>query len=272
MVKSFFDPGWMDLGILGVYGRWGDVNWVWSEWLTIYHAIFSIVIPITLVELTYPDMRNKPWLSNRKLVGITVLLCAVTAFGYGFLTPYRPPVLQYLLSVILVGALFLLAWKLPSKTGKKGQVKPWASSRLTLFGFFVSLTFFLLFGAGPHIIAQPPLLMLLGIILVFTIFSVLKRYAWTERNLYHKFALTAGALGFFIILTPLQELDTSRLDNTRGMLLVGIITTVMLLLLRKKLKSHLTSLDKKDRCCRNCGIEIPNNAKFCPNCGIEITR
>lgn len=26
MVKSFFDPGWMDLGVLGVYGRWLEVN------------------------------------------------------------------------------------------------------------------------------------------------------------------------------------------------------------------------------------------------------
>jgi hypothetical protein len=26
MVKSFFDPDWMDLGLLGVYGRWIEVN------------------------------------------------------------------------------------------------------------------------------------------------------------------------------------------------------------------------------------------------------
>ena len=58
MVKSFFDPEWMDLGILGIYGRWQDVNWVWAEWLTIYHAIFSIGIPITLVELAFTKSRN----------------------------------------------------------------------------------------------------------------------------------------------------------------------------------------------------------------------
>lgn len=28
MVKSFFYPYWMDIGILGVYGRWLGVNWV----------------------------------------------------------------------------------------------------------------------------------------------------------------------------------------------------------------------------------------------------
>lgn len=25
-IKSFFDPNWMDLGILNSYGRWGGVN------------------------------------------------------------------------------------------------------------------------------------------------------------------------------------------------------------------------------------------------------
>jgi hypothetical protein len=38
MVKSFFDPSWMDLGLLGTYGRWAGVNWVWSLDLTIYHT------------------------------------------------------------------------------------------------------------------------------------------------------------------------------------------------------------------------------------------
>ncbi|RJS77070.1 hypothetical protein CW667_04190, partial [Candidatus Bathyarchaeota archaeon] len=57
LVKSFFDPYWMDLGILGVYGRWLEVNWVWTEMLIIYHAVFSISIPIILVELAYPERK-----------------------------------------------------------------------------------------------------------------------------------------------------------------------------------------------------------------------
>jgi len=35
MVKSFFDPNWMDLGVLGSYGLWMGVNWVWAEWLVL---------------------------------------------------------------------------------------------------------------------------------------------------------------------------------------------------------------------------------------------
>jgi hypothetical protein len=84
MVKSFFDPKWMDLGILGVYGRWLEVNWVWAEWLTIYHAIFSIAIPITLVELAYPKRRSDRWLSNKKFCGVIILLASVVTFGISF--------------------------------------------------------------------------------------------------------------------------------------------------------------------------------------------
>ena len=57
MVKSFFDPNWMDLGVLGSYGRWAGVNWVWTVGLTVYHAVFSIAIPILLVETAFPKTR-----------------------------------------------------------------------------------------------------------------------------------------------------------------------------------------------------------------------
>ena len=61
MAKSFFDPAWMDLGQLGTYGRWGGVNWVWSVQLTIFHAAFSIGIPMLLVTLMFPARRSSGW-------------------------------------------------------------------------------------------------------------------------------------------------------------------------------------------------------------------
>lgn len=116
---------------------------------------------------------------------------------------------------MIVGALFLLAWKIPYETGKNGSLDAWKPARLALIGFFVAIAFFLLFGAGPYIVSQPPILMLLGIALLSIIFSFLKRYKWNGRTLYHKFALAAGALGFFITITPLQELDKTR-QHTRN--------------------------------------------------------
>lgn len=57
MVASFFNPQWPDIGLLSEYGRWLGVNWIWAVMLTIYHAVYSIAIPIMLVELVYPDRR-----------------------------------------------------------------------------------------------------------------------------------------------------------------------------------------------------------------------
>ncbi len=236
MVKSFFDPHWMDLGILGVYGRWQGVNWVWAEWLTIYHAIFSIAIPITLVELAYPKKRNVRWVSDRKFIGLVTLLMGVTAFGYLFLTDFYPPLLQYCFFVVTVGFLTILAWRIPNNVGKGGSLQILTPIKLFIVGFLAVLTFFLFFGAGPYIINEPLILMVIGIGLVSIIFLFLRRYDWNEDTLYHKFALVAGAVVFLICLTPFQELDKNRPDNAQGMLIVGIVALIMLILFRQNLK------------------------------------
>ena len=245
MVKSFFDPEWGDLGILGIYGRWQGVNWVWVEWLTIYHAIFSIAIPITIVELAYPERRNESWVGNKKFMGLVVLMGAVTVFGYLFLTDYRPPFPQYFLSAAIATLLILVAWRIPVNTGRNGILQALMPKKLLLIGFLTTLTLFMLFMAGPHLINQPPILMILGAGLLFAIFCFLKRYEWDEETLYHKFTLASSAVVFLAALTPLQELDKSRLDNTRGMLIVGIIALVLLILLRLRLKSQMFAREQE---------------------------
>lgn len=183
MVKSFFDPEWIDLGILGTYGRWQSINWVWAEWLTIYHSIFSIAIPITLVELAYAKKRNERWVGNKKFVALIILFGAVTALGYFGLTPYKPSPIQYLLSIATVVILLISAWKSSSKTGKMGKLHPLKPSTLALVGFLTALALFLLFMTGPYVISQPPILMLIGAGFVLLVFRFLKRYKWDENTL-----------------------------------------------------------------------------------------
>ncbi len=89
MVRSFFNPAWKDLGLLATYGRWLGTNWVWAEWLSIYHAIFSITIPIFLVELTYPQSKTRIWLSTRMRVLFHGLLVLAIILGF-FAFPCDP--------------------------------------------------------------------------------------------------------------------------------------------------------------------------------------
>ena len=64
MVRSFFDPGWPDLGILASHGRALGVNWVWSLNLIIFHSVYSIVVPNILVGLLFPSSRGEPWMGR----------------------------------------------------------------------------------------------------------------------------------------------------------------------------------------------------------------
>ena len=113
-----------------------------------------------------------------------------------------------------------------------------------IFGFISTLTLFLFFGTCPNIINEPLILLVLGLGLTYLIYIFLKQFQWNKTTLYEKFVLSAGALSFLILLTPLQELDVNRPDNTQGMIIVGIMVLIMLILLRNKLKKIITNLDE----------------------------
>jgi len=238
MVCSFFNPSWPDLGQLAVYGRWLEVNWVWAVMLTIYHAVYSITIPIVLVELAYSRRRSESWLSDRMFKAVFALLVSTVALGFllfATLSSYWPPLPQYLLTIVAMTLFGYAAYKLPAEWGGQGR-KPlprpflmWAVGTVGTFAFFLG------FWLTPTLIPQWPLGMLFGPVLVFLYGMLLKSYEWRSFCEKHRFALVSGALTFFIVLAPLQELDASRPDNTAGMSLVGLAFLIGLILLRRRI-------------------------------------
>ena len=239
MVKSFFDPNWMDLGILGTFGRWIEVNWVWTEMLIIYHAAFSITIPIVLVELAYPERKNERWISNRSLKGFVALLVIVTAIGFFFLTSYVPPLPHFIFAILAMSLLIYGAHKLPDKKEKAETKKKIGKARsLWITGLASTTAFFLIFWLGPYVLSNPIIIMLLGIALVFGMLKFLSRFDWESQEAsLNRLAVVAGALSFLIVLAPLQELDATRQDNPVGMTIVGLVAVIGLLLLKRKVKS-----------------------------------
>lgn len=242
MVKSFFDPNWMDLGLLGTYGRWAGVNWVWTVELTIYHAVFSIAIPILLVELLFPAQRQQPWLGRRGMISLSILLLVDVAFGYLALTTYRPPLLHYLLAMLVTYLLYRWARRLPSpawQPGEPAQAKPVPAARnFALLGFAATLAFFVFNWVLPGLGVPVPLTQAAVILLVVGLVPALRglsrRGDWDDA---HRLALAGGALSFFILLAPLQELDQTRPDNTAGMALVGLAFALLLAWLWRRVRA-----------------------------------
>lgn len=233
MVKSFFDPKWVDLGPLGVYGRWAEVNWVWSLGLTLFHAVWSIGIPILLVTRMFPERAAEPWVGRRMLRFLAGLMAVDVAFGFFALTPYRPPAIPYLMAGLTVIALYVLAHRLPvdfdavrldESAGDRPRTK-----RRFVGGFVGALAFFALLWGIPNTGVRPELTMVLLALLAAAVVIGL-RYGgapsrWAPRR---QLALASGALTFFIILAPLQQLDPAHAVERRGMALVGLAMACLL--------------------------------------------
>jgi len=242
MVKSFFDPAWMDLGVLGVYGRWAGVNWVWAVLLTIYHAVFSISLPILLVELMYPGRRDERWLSRRGMLSIALLLAADVVFGFTLLTPYRPPLAPYALTVLLTIALVVLARELPPRWSPAHPKPRWRPAALWLLGLLSTGTLF--FGGWVLPALNLPPLLSIAVMLggAWSVLRLVRRAsgesAWDDLG---RLALASGALSFFILLALGAEHNAGRTDNPAGMGLVGLVAAGGLLLLYLKLRHQAGS-------------------------------
>ena len=241
LVTSWFSPYWTDLGQMAAYGRWLNINWVWAEMLTIYHAVFSITIPILLVELAYPNRRNESWIGKKLLILLVGVLFALTVFGYWLfstLMKYWTPLPQYLIGTAIMITFIYLARRLPPDWGTHGQKPLPKPIILWLVAALASFAFFLGFYSSPSLIPWP-LAILYGILLVFVAVRFITRYNWHQTpNNMHTFALCSGALTFFLVFAPLQELDKTRTDNTQGMILVVIATIIALITLRHKIRQR----------------------------------
>ena len=242
MVASWFNPAWPDLGILGVFGRWLGVNWVWAAELTMYHAIVSITVPVLLVELAFPDRKRDRWVSDSwfKAVGAVLFLDVVVGFVlFGLLLGYTPPMPQFLIAPAAVIVFALIARQLPAdwaRRGTKQMRRPRFYAAVASIGAVASGTTFLIV---PNFQPPPLLVIALGVAIIYGLIRLLTRYNWREANDLHRFALTVGSLVIFVVFAFFQELDKSRKDNTSGMILVGLASIIALTYLGLKIQSRM---------------------------------
>ncbi|MDO8472708.1 MAG: hypothetical protein Q7T05_02700 [Dehalococcoidia bacterium] len=238
MCKSFFDPKWPDIGLLGSYGRWGGVNWVWAELLSVGHSVYSIAIPILLMELTFPNRRDEHWVSPRCAVVIAVIMALDVVLGYFGMSKYRPPMGPFLafaaLAAGLVYAAKALDWPGATVTGEPQRpvARPW---KFWLVGLVGGFCFMLHSFSAPNNPEIPPLATVaVSVSIVALCGSILIRMSGNGQKWrdIHRFSAAAGALGVFIFVALIAKVSKGRTDNPTGMAAVGVVTIAMLLWLR----------------------------------------
>jgi hypothetical protein len=205
LVQSFFDPGWVDLGDLAVYGRVAGINGVWAEHLTVFHMLISIAASIAFVEALHPEQRTSRWVTRRgwwilNWVGVLSLvipwkiMVKYDSGGWWFLS---------WIAVLVLGIIARYAPAHPLPPRERKTPAPWKFFLTGFLGFLIQ--FVIVYSSAEKQTTPFPVIMLSLLLFdLFMLWLLLRMSgngsAWDDR---HRMALIIGALSFFLILGPL---------------------------------------------------------------------
>lgn len=243
-LQSLFNPD-----IYGAIGRWGarfgGINGVYTEVQLVNHAVWSIAVPILLMELLFPAWRNKPLLRTRGLVvaGVVyvlgvllVLLSAQSSIAPGY---WAPPLYLGLTGAAAV-ALAWLALVLPTTKvvrRRAGRVPAPLQVALTAaVGSFVYLGVLVLPGHAQAAFMQGPLVALPMFAAICSL-AVSARLAWKWAssegwNDLHSLAVAGGALAGHGTVGGLAL--TKTLPDRVGLTMMCLLMAVLLLVFGRR--------------------------------------
>lgn len=140
--EGLLEPTWFTPQLQShPYGVALGVFWTYAAFNIVYHAVFSIAIPILLTELVFPRWRDEPWLGRAGLA-VTGAVYAVNAAAIGVLwwtvlqasvfhVPARAHPVQQGTTVALVIVLIVVAWRsAPVRLFTPGGARPPSAGRL----------------------------------------------------------------------------------------------------------------------------------------------
>lgn len=167
------------VGILGYYGHWMGVNWVWVSGILLVHMLYSIALPILLLDLALPETHGKSLLTQRQLVyllpiwGADILILNLLV-GLGEHFWAGPALLTF--SFLAIGALILVAYWVPADLFAARSPRPTTSPLAFLV---VGLTFFVatLFAQRIAVDRVPPFVSVGLVALIAVVWLV-----WVVRN------------------------------------------------------------------------------------------
>ena len=177
-LSTLYNPNAGPVGVLGTYGHWAGVNWVWSAGIVPFHALFSISLPILLLGLALPDTVGKSLLTRRKfgvvvaIFSTDVIALMVIVFLY---SKYWMGSAILALSFVVIGVLVFAARRVKADFLRPKTLSPSTSQRkLAVVGilFFpaVFLSQYLGQGVGlPSVVDFVLVLFVQAIFLVYVI-------------------------------------------------------------------------------------------------------
>jgi hypothetical protein len=243
-LQSVFSPLYMGNNL--AFGRSMGINWVWTVYMPLFHAFFSISTPILLAEVIFNEETTQPWASNAFLYIVgTILLAMLTLVHIMFIRidhfNAEPGKLVLLAGVIVV--LIVTALKAPYVPQQQRVVSLNRPSYHIWLILLVSLTVSLLWFLGiatvfmsskpaPGIVLFAAPLILAGFTLMLFHWNMVKIYTLKDR-LFMAVGLVIGEMVFGYFVTAKNPVDHY------GQVTLIIIILILLGFLYRKLNRNL---------------------------------
>jgi hypothetical protein len=204
------------------------VDWLWAVALSIFHACFSMVVPICLANLLFPHIATHPWLRARGIkiaLGSLVLLMVLGLL----INNHRPWVL---LVGIYVAVLAYSGLSLPpARPRRHSFARPPSLWRLHGTGFAGYIGFFLVMYAVPAIVghashADATQIIDIGALLAFAGWAVFLVRKWTRSagwGSQQTLALITGSMACATLVSLVVPLGWAGLQPLLTVPFLGVL-------------------------------------------------
>jgi len=234
MMQSFFNFNHADLGVLKFYGMFGGVMWPWTIALTVYHATVSTLIPITIIELLWPDYKEKPLLKKKgiaiaSLAVITTVIFVMISIWIQqseFTIKYIPNPILLIFTLLSIIMLILAGFYFRKTRIVFSNLYLISPVGFVIVGFLIQISNLLI----PNILAENKfndfyaIILQIFLVFLFICFGITQILNKKITNR-HIASFIFGTLILYIIFTPIHEF----INNSTGMFAVGAIAFVLLI-------------------------------------------
>jgi hypothetical protein len=236
VTQSLFNPDYLHLRLLdfGFLPALGTAL-PWAIFVITIHAVWSITVPIALIESAVPSRRDQPWLD---VLGRTLYALAfaagcglIAAFSYKQV-PFMATPMQFVVTGALILALCVAAFKWPRPTAATAVAAPHGVT-LFLASFLAGSAFMLAgrrAGSAWHLEWFPVIALMLAIAVSFIAFVVARTRtgSWDEPR---RFALAAGAFAVYAWIGFQTDLALhGEADLPGHSILAALLCTVLVLI------------------------------------------
>ncbi len=164
-VHTFFSPVTQTVGIFGQYGKYYSLNFTWAILISIFHATYSIALPILLGNLVWPETKSRRLLTRKSGTAVFALY-VLTVIILFTIAPYKPSA-EWLIVLLMASMLLLYGAKhLRVQFFRRVRSYKGSGTRIYLLGGLFLFPFLIVF---PRYVTALPSLVTDAIIALLTL-------------------------------------------------------------------------------------------------------